>query len=128
MSFRVGVNPTLPTEVFRDGVGAYRHYRIPSLVTTPSNVVLALAEGRMQKNDHGWVDIVLRRSFDGGATWSPMSIVHTESNATQRVTIGNPTPLVDAPEVVLLLNRENAEILLTRSADDGATWSPPREA
>ena len=127
MSFRVGVNPTLPTEVFRDGVGAYRHYRIPSLVTTPSNVVLALAEGRMQKNDHGWVDIVLRRSFDGGASWSPMSVVHTESNATHRVTIGNPTPLVDAPEVVLLLNRENAEILLTRSADDGATWSPPRQ-
>ena len=127
MSFRVGVNPTSPTEVFRDGVGAYRHYRIPSLVTTPSNVVLALAEGRMQKNDHGWVDIVLRRSFDGGETWSPMSVVHTESNATHRVTIGNPTPLVDAPEVVLLLNRENAEVLLTRSLDDGATWSPPRQ-
>ena len=127
MSFRVGVNPTLPTEVFRDGVGAYRHYRIPSLVSTPSNVVLALAEGRMQKTDHGWVDIVLRRSFDGGATWSPTTVVHTESNATHRVTIGNPTPLVDAPEVVLLLNRENAEILLTRSLDDGATWSPPRQ-
>ena len=114
-------------EVFRDGVGAYRHYRIPSLVTTPSNVVLALAEGRMQKNDHGWVDIVLRRSFDGGKTWSPMSVVRTESNATPRVTICNPTPLVDAPEVVLLFNRENAEILLTRSLDDGATWSPPRQ-
>ena len=39
--------------------------------------VLALAEGRMQKNDHGWVDIVLRRSFDGGETWSPTSVVHT---------------------------------------------------
>ena len=94
MSFRVGVNPTLPTEVFRDGVGAYRHYRIPSLVTTPSNVVLALAEGRMQKNDHGWVDIVYRTSLDAtGTQWGPLCVLYSESNRTHWTT----TPTLPVP-------------------------------
>ena len=109
----------------------YKFYRIPALLRlllpdgTPR--LLAFAEGRQQIFDHGRVDIVLKRSVDDGATWSALTVVHTESNATHAATIGNPTPLWDPStgEVLLFLCRGNAELLSMRSADAGSTWSAP---
>ena len=47
----------------RDG---YPVYRIPSLVVTKSETLLAFAEGRANLRDHAENTIVLRRSTDGG--------------------------------------------------------------
>ena len=113
------------------GDAGYKFYRIPALLRlllpdgTPR--LLAFAEGRQQLVDHGRVDIVLKRSMDDGATWSALTVVHTESNATHAATIGNPTPLWDPStgEVLLFLCRGNAELLSMRSADAGSTWSAP---
>ena len=123
----VALAPLLPlansTVIFRPGEGGYPYYRIPALLLA-GRVLLAFAEGRKQRTDHGWVDIVLKRSLDGGDTWSALSVVHTESIAGRRqATVGNPTPLYDAPEAVLFLCRENAEVLMTKSLDGGLSWS-----
>lgn len=109
------------TEVYRNGVDGYPFYRIPSLIAVNATLLLAFAEGRGQRTDHGKVDIVVRRSFDSGASWSPHSLV----TAGLTGTIGNPSPLFDGGEIALFFCRENLEILETRSSDYGSTWTAP---
>ncbi len=118
--------------VFRNGEDGYPFFRIPSLLRVGSTLLLAFAEGRQQRSDHGSVDIVLKRSTDGGKLWSDLVVAVGGANADEgrqrrAGTAGNPTPLYDsaAAEVVLFFCRENAEIHSSRSRDEGATWSTP---
>ena len=108
--------------LFRNGLDGYPFYRIPSLLAINASLLLAFAEGRGQRTDHGRVDIVLKRSVDGGASWSPLSVVH--SAGARGGTIGNPAPLYD-DELVLFFCHENLEILSMRSSDFGTSWSIP---
>ncbi len=114
------------TDIFVGGVGGYAIYRIPALAVTSKGTILAFAEAR--KNgpaDKGDLDIVVRRSFDNGATWEEKRLVYEDGTHT----IGNPSPVVDRDtgEIILLFNKDNTNVLITRSEDDGATWSPPAD-
>jgi len=56
-------------DVFDAGKEGYTLYRIPGLVTTRRGTVLAYCEARKSdKGDWGTIDILLRRSTDGGKT------------------------------------------------------------
>src|SRR5688572_3485921 len=56
-------------DVFVGGEGGYALYRIPGLVVSRAGTALAYAEGRRNgRSDWGTIDIVLRRSHDGGKT------------------------------------------------------------
>jgi hypothetical protein len=61
---------TCPYEVsvpFRAGAEGYAGYRIPAVVVTAAGTLLAFAEGRVgSSEDRGDIDIVLKRSADGG--------------------------------------------------------------
>src|SRR5262249_46410119 len=59
------------TDLFEAGKGGYFLYRIPGVVVTSKGTVLAYCEGR-KKTGGDWdaIDILLRRSTDGGKTWS----------------------------------------------------------
>ena len=50
-------------------------YRIPSLITTDKGALLAFAERRRGLHDHAQNDIVLKRSFDQGKSWSELQII-----------------------------------------------------
>jgi sialidase-1 len=56
-----------------------------------------------------------------------LTLVHEEGE-TRPITIGNPCPVVDATTgmVWLTLCRNNDDVLVTSSADDGRTWAAPR--
>lgn len=120
----------------------YHTLRIPSLVVTTSGTVLAFCEGRRDgRGDSGDIDLVLRRSEDGGQTWSPLQVVWNDSGNT----CGNPCPVVDQyTGVILLLMTHNLgqdrspemhagtalgtrTVWVSRSDDDGRTWSEPVE-
>src|SRR5687767_2000388 len=45
-------------------------YRIPQILVTRAGTVLACAEARYEKGDGSKADVVIRRSSDGGKTWS----------------------------------------------------------
>ena len=109
--------------IFRNGERGYPFFRIPSLLRVSSTLLLAFAEARSQRQDHGNVAIVVKSSTDAGASWSELREVHAE----QRTTIGNPCPLYDSPDIVLFFCRENERIFETRSTDSGTSWSMPRE-
>ncbi len=119
--------PPHETDVFTSGTQGYHTYRIPSLLVTPKGTVLAFCEGRKtSRADHGDIDMLLRRSRDGGRTWGPMRLVH-EEGGTANITIGNPCPVVDRDTgtIWLAMTRTNGRVLLTRSDDDAQTWAEP---
>lgn len=83
------------------GQDGYAAYRIPAVVRTGAGTVLAFAEGRHGGGgDTGDIDVVLRRSADGGCTWGPLRVVADGGGDTR----GNPAPVVDprSGRVVLL--------------------------
>ena len=119
----------LTTDVFISGTGGYDTYRIPAVIVTPKGRLLAFCEGRKSsRSDHGDLDLVLRRSTDDGKTWSPMQIVY-EEGGSEKITIGNPCPVVDQDtgRICLPFCRNNEDVLVTFSDDDGKTWAKPRE-
>lgn len=129
-----------PTDVFVSGRDGYHTFRIPAVVATSKGTLLAFAEGRKaSRSDTGDVDLVLRRSSDGGASWGPLAVVWDDAANT----CGNPCPVVDGDVVWLLLTHNLGEdkesaiidrtskgartVWISRNDDDGATWSKPAE-
>ncbi|MGW3170943.1 exo-alpha-sialidase [Streptomyces sp. NPDC001153] len=117
----------------------YACFRIPAIVRTTDGTLLAFAEGRVPNcGDAADIDIVLRRSTDGGHTWGPLQVVNEGAGDTH----GNPAPIVDrATGRVWLAETYNTGRTdsascsipcdrtphLQYSDDDGRTWSVPRD-
>ena len=137
---------TVPTEdidatVWTAGTDGYHTYRIPAIVAAPNGDLLAFCEGRRSgRGDSGDIDLVMKRSSDGGKTWSDQRVLWDDGDHV----CGNPCAVVDRKGRVQLLLTHNlghdheSEIIAgtsegTRtvwqmtSADSGATWSEPRE-
>lgn len=113
-------------ELFLGGRDGYHTYRIPALVVTRRGTVLAFCEGRRNSgSDSGDIDLVLRRSTDGGRTWSDLEMIADDGDHT----MGQPCPVIDAKSDVvwLPLCRDNKRVFLMKSTDDGRTWSKPAE-
>jgi sialidase-1 len=117
---------------FVSGTEGYEAFRIPAVVRTGDTTVLAFAEGRRDSlEDYGDIDVVVRRSLDGGCSWGPLEVVADAGPDT----IGNPAPVVDpATGRVTLLTCGNPGDALTprrvyaqASDDAGRTWSAPRD-
>src|ERR1035441_2756314 len=84
--------PLQQQDVFVAGQGGYHTYRIPSLIVTSNQTLLAFCEGRKDSSsDTGNIDLVLKRSADGGKTWSEQQVVWDDGPNT----CGNPCPVVD---------------------------------
>ncbi|MGY8823559.1 MAG: sialidase family protein [Candidatus Latescibacterota bacterium] len=130
------------SDLFTSGSEGYHTFRIPALIATPAGTLLAFCEGRRSAgSDSGDIDLLLRRSIDGGQTWSDIQTVWAEPGNT----CGNPCPVVDRETgIISLLMTHNLgtdverqiidgsssgtrTVWLARSSDDGQTWSQPRE-
>ena len=110
--------------LFESNTAGYHCFRIPSLVTTPDGIILAFCEARRDScRAHADVDLVMRRSLDGGRTWSNLTVLFNDDEHT----IGNPCPVVDQRTGTIWLPfcRNNRSILMTSSEDAGLTWSEP---
>jgi sialidase-1 len=128
------------TDVFVAGQGGYHTYRIPALMVARNETVLAFCEGRKNNSsDTGDVDLLLRRSADGGRTWSEPQVVWDDGPNT----CGNPCPVLDQQTgtIWLLLTHNPGDtderqirdrkpgatrtVWLSRSEDHGQTWRAP---
>ena len=128
--------------LFAPGDSGYPTFRMEALAVTPRGTVLAFTEGRKGGSGvHGDVDLLLRRSRDGGKSWGPIQIA--VDNGTD--TVCYPTPLVDRTTgkiwlamcmyrspanqgtIAQGLPPDTCHTWITYSDDDGASWRPPVE-
>lgn len=124
-------------------------YRIPGLATTVKGSLLAVFDIRREsaRDLPANIDVGLLRSTDQGETWSPLQVIlDYDSRAPGSLGngVGDPSLLVDRETGVVwvaalwskgdrgwngsgpgLTPDETGQLVVTRSADDGVTWSPP---
>ena len=131
-----------PEYLFESGKDGYKSFRIPAIVTSTKGTILAFAEGRKNgASDTGDIDLVLKRSEDNGKTWSALSVVWNDAENV----CGNPAPVVDKrtgtiyllstwnlgldheSDIIKQLSKDTRRVFVLSSADDGQTWSAPKE-
>ncbi len=127
------VGHTYRSLVFNKGDFNSGYYRIPGIVTLPDGTLVAVADKRINTlNDlPGDIDVVCRRSTDGGHTWSPyITIAEHDSLGGY----GDPAIVRDRRTgdlIVISLHGQGlwqktpGEISVSRSTDGGLTWQPP---
>ena len=132
------VGPADQKDVFVNGKDNYRRFRIPSMIVSKKGTVLAFCEGRTS-GDSGDINIVLKRSTDGGKTFGPLQVVWDDAKNT----CGNPCPVVDQKTGTIHLlmtwnlgsdhegniiagkSKHPRRPYICSSTDDGKTWSKP---
>jgi sialidase-1 len=128
-------------DLFTAGEEGYALYRIPGIVATKRGTLLAYCEARKSdRGDWGTIDVLLRRSADGGKNWGPRQhIAHhgdkvpknavalAQKLATEgEQTVNNPVLIAARDGAVhFLYCVEYARCFYCRSDDDGETFSKP---
>jgi len=128
--------------IFKQGMEGYQCFRIPAIITSENGNILAFAEARKKScSDTGDIDLVFRRSSDGGITWSKIQVIWDDGENV----CGNPSPVVDqeSGNIFLLMTwnlgsdherdiiAQNSEdtrrVFITQSNDNGISWQEPKE-
>ena len=97
--------------------------RIPGICVTASGAVLLVYERRSDRSDWAKIDIALRRSDDGGKTFSERYIAVPGSGKT----VNNPVLISDEDKVLLLWQEEYFRTFMAVSRDDGITFAEQTE-
>ncbi|WP_236787723.1 exo-alpha-sialidase [Amycolatopsis sp. GM8] len=141
LALAVGLVLSLPvpsgaasTVVYQEKTEGYDCFRVPAVVQARNKDLLAFAEGRRGGSrfcaDAGNIDIVVKRSTDGGHTWGPLQVVVRGDGDTR----GNPTPIVlpSTGRIVLLSTAEcvrrhpcGRAPQVQDSDDNGHSWMTP---
>lgn len=96
---------TEPVSLFYAGYDGSVSYRIPSIITTDSGVVIAAIDKRQSgSGDYGNIDIAIRRSLDGGKTWGDPNVILALPDGKDRSSF-----LIDSS---MLVDKETGEIHL----------------
>lgn len=114
-------------DVFTNNTYGYSVFRIPGIVSTRKGTLLAYAEARKVGSDWAPMDIVLRRSDDGGETWGTIHVI--ASGATEGKTMNNPVMISEKDgDVIHFIYCENyRKAFYMKSEDEGLSWSPVTE-
>tara|TARA_R110000868_G_scaffold79850_4_gene227024 strand:- start:2252 stop:3412 length:1161 start_codon:yes stop_codon:yes gene_type:complete len=128
--------------IFEGGKEGYQCFRIPAVVTTSNGILLAFAEGRKNGcSDTGSIDLVMKRSTDGGINWGTLEVLwHDEGN-----TCGNPSPVVDRitgdvfllstwnlgtdheSDIIAQKSKDTRRVFIMKSVNEGISWDRPKE-
>ncbi len=129
-------------------------YRIPGIVTTGKGTLIAVYDNRYNnsKDLQEDIDVGMSRSTDGGQTWEPMRVIMDMGewgvNPERLNGIGDPAVLYDHTTGTIwvaalwisgfsetdmlwwaskpgMKPTETGQFVLTKSTDDGLTWSEP---
>ena len=112
-------------------------YRIPALVTAPNGGLVAIIDERVPScadlRGNRNINIVMRRSSDGGRTWSE---IETIVDLPQGQSASDPSMIVDevTGDIFLFYNFMNLDegpdvyrLHVMRSSDNGKTWTEPKD-
>jgi len=138
----VGSTPIFEqTDVFVAGQDGVFEYRIPGMVTSNRGTILAFCDARMRKSGDppNKINLVLKRSFDAGKTWGPLTTLAENGEGavadscgvvdrqTGTVWIFSVYCPVGVGSINAAPGLSGATFLFkaVKSEDDGATWSKP---
>lgn len=137
------------TVLRKQGDEGVHTYRIPGLTTTKSGALIAVYDLRHKNSGDlpGDIDVAAQRSTDNGVTWLPMiRVLDYDSTAKGSAGngVGDPCVVADLQTGTVfvaglwsfgkrgwggsgpgLKPEETGQFVLSRSDDDGKTWSPP---
>lgn len=113
----------------------YHSFRIPSLIRTNNDTLIAFVEGRNTSNgDFGNINLLYKRSTNNGATWSGLREVIGSGQGVW----GNPTAVVDRSnnKIWLFMNHQppgsgtvnswdDRQVWVSSSTNDGLDWTAP---
>lgn len=137
------------TEVFATDTveGIPYKYRIPTMIASRRGTLLAFAERRNGLEDHSQNDIVLKKSFDQGRSWSTLQVVADfgQNSLTDPMAVSLRSGRIllifaEYPAGIHTRNFAGTQIAdngydgprntrsyLIYSDDDGVSWSAPRD-
>ena len=115
--------------VFQRGEEGYFCVKIPSLLTTQNGTLLAFGEARKGScSDLAWTDLVVKRSINVGKTWSRLAVIWSNSSEHQITQVGNAAPVqIKSGRILLPFCRNNSDVFISHSDDDGSSWTYPRK-
>lgn len=153
LHFPRGIEHRMGVGVRHAGDDGSAAFRIPGLVTTNKGTLLGVYDVRYNSSvdlqEH--VDIGLSRSTDGGKTWEkmrlPLAFGETGGLPSAQNGVGDPSILVDTKTNTVWIvaawthgmgnqrawwsshpgmgTETTAQLVMTKSTDDGKTWSEP---
>ncbi len=99
----------------------YATFRIPGIVVTRSGIVIAYCEAREGYSDWDDIDVVMKRSMDGGDTWEPRVLLFDTGEGT----VNNPVMIAEnnTETVHFVYNTDYKRAFYRKSIDGGKTWS-----
>lgn len=123
-----------------------KSYRIPGVVTTDKGTLISVYDIRYDNSSDlpANIDVGMSRSTDGGKSWSAMQNIMDMGGPMDNSGVGDPAVLFDPATKTIWVaalwskgNRsiagsgpglspdETGQFLITKSTDDGLTWSKP---
>lgn len=116
----------------RQRIHGYARFRIPGVVTTAKGTLLAYCEARRSDGDWADIDILLRRSTDGGQTFGEPVVLADGTKNKQ--TVNNPVMIAGRDGTAHLLycveygvEEHGGGVFYRKSVDDGVSWGEPRD-
>lgn len=133
---------TQPITVFnkQNNIWDARYFRIPSLQILDDGTLLAFSDIRYNgASDHGYIDIGLARSTDGGKTWKYQVVMENDrKNPTYSRVMDSTTVVTKTGRIILIAGswntngnwantttsrRSDWSVQMVYSDDNGLTWS-----
>lgn len=100
----------------------YYHCRIPGIICTQKDTLLAYYECRKSDSDWAEIDIKIIRSTDKGENWNAAKIIESTGK-----TLNNPVMITNNGMIHLLYCENYKRIFHSVSTDDGLSFSAPVE-
>lgn len=131
---------TLQKMLWASNMDGSKYYRIPGLVEAADGSIVAVADKRYNgEGDLGnhKIDVVMRRSTDGGRTWTESTVIAAGDGQTEKMFgVGDPALVrTNSGKLICLMAGGSHQfqaggllyIYKVESTDNGVTWSEPVE-